>query len=926
MKKKTAFYKGLTALVISSMLVTVPAVSHLAYADSDVQTEVTNKDTKTEEVEEEDAKTEEVEEEDAKTEEVQEEEPKTEEVKEEEPKTEEVQEEEPKTEEVQEEEPKTEKVQEEKPKTEEVKEDDTETEEVKEDDTKTEEAAAEFKANIAKLKAYEEKLKSLTSEDAAAINELLDAVSKYLYANEDESTSEIESFLSSFTEKFGEASLETVGGATTTEAKSINEQIKEGTDKTKTIKVTADIAEDVVIPEGYTITLEIADGVILTNKEGHTITNNGTLTIKGFGTVDNVTHGKAAIYNKGKLTIDGGTFKRSKEAGTNEPYSSNKNSWYTVYNDYNASLTINDGIFENKGGFSSMLRNQGHLEINDGVFESGVNTIKNDDTGDAFIKGGDFSNTSQAVILNWHNLTITDGTFTAGSGAEYAVMNSSWYESEYKAINQKDYYSNGKLIIEGGEFTGKIGEYVFADKNEANNKGEKNIIVRSGDLTNVPVIEAGERTNLEISDDAVLSDVVVIEVSKDAKGLKLPTNVAKDKDGNYSYTFLGWFNQYGNTPEKPGDLIGGDTTYKYTPNYLSSKIESTDSSADTAESKDTTTSTLDDNAKEVISSILGGEVESGDSKVKYEALTGNEDVAKVLKAALADENASIVTKLELESIDLKDVSPDVFEKFNKVAEEKTASASSTENSWTVAPDCFVNIDINMYIAQGENNEEKVARITEVNREVDFSIAIPEELRSKNNKYAVVRYHGDKAEILDATKSADGNSVIFKSNLFSYYGLIYQEVKTADNSSTASRSSGNRSIETTASTGTSNGTWMQDATGWWFKKADGSYPKDTWYECTWNGVSNWYHFNAQGYADGGWLTDKDGQKYYLHNAHDGKFGFMYTGWNKIADQWYYFNTSNIATGIGAGSHSKGSLVTNGTTADGYKVGADGAWIQ
>ena len=925
MKKKTAFYKGLTALVISSMLVTVPAVSHLAYADSDVQTEVTTKENETE-AKEENNKTE-AKEENNKTEEVKEENTKTEEVKEEDSKTEEVKED-SKTEEVKEESSKTEEVKEDSSKTEEVKEDSAKTDEVKEDDTKTEEAAAEFKANIAKLKAYEEKLESLTSEDAAAINELLDAVSEYLDANEDvELSDDIETLLGTIAEKLksNSASIMTVGVATTTEAKSINEQIKEGAEKTKTIKVTANIAEDVVIPDGYAITLEIADGATLTNKEGHTITNNGTLTITGFGTVDNVTHGKAAIYNKGKLTIDGGTFERSKEAGTNEPYSGNKNSWYTVYNDYNASLTINDGIFENKGGFSSMLRNQGHLEINDGVFESGVNTIKNDDTGDAFIKGGDFSNTSQAVILNWHNLTITDGTFTAGSGAEYAVMNSSWYESEYKAINQKDYYSNGKLIIEGGEFTGKIGEYVFADKNEANNKEEKNIIVRSGDLTNVPVIEAGERTNLEISDDAVLSDVVVIEVSKAAKGLKLPTNVAKDKDGNYSYTFLGWFNQYGNTPEKPGDLIGGDTTYKYTPNYLSSKIESTDSSADTAESKDTTTSTLDDNAKKVISSILGGEVESGDSKVKYEDLTENEDVAKVLKAALADENASIVTKLELESIDLKDVSPDVFEKFSKVAEEKTASASSTENSWTVATDCFVNIDINMYIAQGDN-EKKVARITEVNREVDLSIAIPEELRSKNNKYAVVRYHGDKAEILDATKSADGNSVIFKSNLFSYYGLIYQEVKTADNSSTASRSSGNRSIETTASTGTSNGTWMQDATGWWFKKADGSYPKDTWYECVWNGVSNWYHFNAQGYADGGWLTDKDGQKYYLHNAHDGKFGFMYTGWNKIADQWYYFNTSNIATGIGVGSHSKGSLVTNGTTADGYKVGADGAWIK
>lgn len=34
MRKKRVFTKGLTALVIGSIMVTVPAVSHVAYADS----------------------------------------------------------------------------------------------------------------------------------------------------------------------------------------------------------------------------------------------------------------------------------------------------------------------------------------------------------------------------------------------------------------------------------------------------------------------------------------------------------------------------------------------------------------------------------------------------------------------------------------------------------------------------------------------------------------------------------------------------------------------------------------------------------------------------------------------------------------------------------------------------------------------------
>ena len=48
--------------------------------------------------------------------------------------------------------------------------------------------------------------------------------------------------------------------------------------------------------------------------------------------------------------------------------------------------------------------------------------------------------------------------------------------------------------------------------------------------------------------------------------------------------------------------------------------------------------------------------------------------------------------------------------------------------------------------------------------------------------------------------------------------------------------------------------------------------------------------------------------------------MYTGWNQIGGSWYYFNTE---TGDG---RSKGSLLMNGMTPDGYEVGEDGAWVQ
>ena len=81
-----------------------------------------------------------------------------------------------------------------------------------------------------------------------------------------------------------------------------------------TITLLKDTKEDITIANGQTITLDLSD-FTLTNQSGHTITNNGTLTIEGSGTVDNVTHAKAALWNNATVTLNGGNFTRTQEAG-----------------------------------------------------------------------------------------------------------------------------------------------------------------------------------------------------------------------------------------------------------------------------------------------------------------------------------------------------------------------------------------------------------------------------------------------------------------------------------------------------------------------------------------------------------------------------------------------------------------------------------
>ena len=229
--------------------------------------------------------------------------------------------------------------------------------------------------------------------------------------------------------------------------------VNAATTENSTVTLLKDVTEDITIPTGVTAMLDLS-GKTLTNKAGkHTITveNGGKLNISdsvGTGVVDNTSHGKAAIYNKGEVTLNGGTFERSAEKGTYSPYSDGGNSWYTIAN--YGTMEINTGVtVENAGGYSSMIRNGGdvtadcNLTIEGGNFAGGVNTVKNDPFGVLTINGGNFSNIAQYVIMNWNKAEITAGTFQTLDTAS-AVLFTSAYGADDNTV--------GKLTISGGEF------------------------------------------------------------------------------------------------------------------------------------------------------------------------------------------------------------------------------------------------------------------------------------------------------------------------------------------------------------------------------------------------------------------------------------------------------------------------------------------
>ena len=114
---------------------------------------------------------------------------------------------------------------------------------------------------------------------------------------------------------------------------------------------------------------------------------------------------------------------------------------------------------------------------------------------------------------------------------------------------------------------------------------------------------------------------------------------------------------------------------------------------------------------------------------------------------------------------------------------------------------------------------------------------------------------------------------------------------------------------------SGGQWIQDEKGWWYKRPDGSYPKNSWGYEAYNGKSYWYYFLDSGYMATGWV-DVNGSKYYLFPNSDGWKGRMLTGWQWIDGNCYYLDSQG---------QNEGALYRNTTTPDGFTVDAEGRWV-
>lgn len=151
------------------------------------------------------------------------------------------------------------------------------------------------------------------------------------------------------------------------------------------------IEQDTILNDNYTADITVPAGkTVMLDLDGHTLTNTG--------------RGKATLFVAGNATVKNGTI----IGGTGH---------YNIEVEKGGSLTLENVTATAGNTGSSMIDNWGTLTITSGTYTGGLNVVKSEPKANLTISGGSFelqsavANGYTAVVLNYGNATISEGTF-----------------------------------------------------------------------------------------------------------------------------------------------------------------------------------------------------------------------------------------------------------------------------------------------------------------------------------------------------------------------------------------------------------------------------------------------------------------------------------------------------------------------------------
>ena len=390
-----------------------------------------------------------------------------------------------------------------------------------------------------------------------------------------------------------------------------------------------------------------------------------------------------------------------------------------VYFPSKTELNISGGRIEGK---SAIYHKSGKLTISGGEF------IANGAKAEYVHNGNGCNATGDALVVEACNypggvpeVSITGGKFTSANASAigYYQQNES-----YKLANEKfvtggvfdsdptEYVAEGYKVLGTNEFeVVPVTEYVKLDKTE---------------LT----LEVGETFDLEATVTSegkvewAIEDESVVELNGSTFKAIAPgtTTITASMDGKVA-----------------------------TCNVTVYKVEA-DSDITTEENN----SDVKSDTADLVKDILASENVAESDAVK-EGTVSEETAEAIVEAIVAGE--TITTTVVVEEISKDAVSKEVQDAMEEVAAKEISEEAK-----------LVYLDVEVLLMA---NEKELGTLNQLSNEIVITIEIPEEIKSNDYMYKILRNHNGVITVLDTVVNADG-TLSFKTDRFSTYAIGYSE--------------------------------------------------------------------------------------------------------------------------------------------------------
>lgn len=459
--------------------------------------------------------------------------------------------------------------------------------------------------------------------------------------------------------------------------------------------------------------------------------NSGTINAKSYGITGN---GSSNLQGEKGTTINinGGVINQNDPT---DPHTA------AIYHPQKGVLNINGGKITGSVGIQLC---SGKLNVNSGIITgTDIDTFGSKNESDGGVGDG-----AGISVLNRNYpggapyVTINGGTIISERSESilaYSVSNNSGTYVRTKWANAKEHVS-----IAGGTFSSDVTTYVaegyktyLVDKNykvvpETTDieLSDKNINIAKGNAVTLTATLKPEGAIDEIRWSSSDSKVATVDANGKVTAIGAGKATITAKAGNQTATCEVTVYEVESDVEVP--VI--DTSKPI--DEVTVGINDEESQKNIS---DTLTSIVDDitNGKEVTSV--------------------NDETVKNIKKAL-DDGQVISTEVQVTSVEETEVN----------AQDKKVLEDHIDENVNIAQ----YLDINILV---KADDQVIGEINQLNKEITFTVAIPEDLMKDGRTFYIIRVHDGKAEILETVENEDG-TLTFKTDKFSTYALAYKDAQ------------------------------------------------------------------------------------------------------------------------------------------------------